>query len=505
MCSDKIVGDLRPSDHEYALLANQVYKTGKARPIANASFITEYRGWLVLMTRESLSGYFGAVYLCESTKQYVIAHRGTSSLTDLFEDLHGVILNQYSAQKQEAFLLVDLVIHQIRIHKPDYRISFTGHSLGAFLAELCVYYATHTLNFPRVNAVTFESPGSKQSMMSLQIQHDIIHLGKKEPIAPDEFKKLDIVTYLCYPNVVNSCNDHVGSVYAINVTLNGGMFANIPIVRLMNSHKMDGIVDWFKNALDKSKTVNYTRLYMANWPKGYKQLREFFRHAMVDNKMYSLPTALMRKEIPPPPISSREYDNCKKEDILGSLPSISFPRSRTNLDHDHSGCQKFEGWLEEQTKKIRFQYYGNFQVLECQSSFHILPLHHFLYPMQAFLRHFTEKMTYLCKKETLKDKVHTILKEAWKGLEVPDDIANMLLSFHIQVNACEIEEVVCGDKKVCSHDFRLQLSCWLEKTGFKVGDFLNETLIEKLATGRIKGHYDLPPIPEFVGRRHDSR
>lgn len=47
----------------------------------------------------------------------------------------------------------------------NYGLSITGHSLGAYLAELSVYYCHMDLNFKNVRGVTFDGPGTLDMML----------------------------------------------------------------------------------------------------------------------------------------------------------------------------------------------------------------------------------------------------------------------------------------------------------------------------------------------------
>jgi putative lipase involved disintegration of autophagic bodies len=49
----------------------------------------------------------------------------------------------------------------------NYKLSITGHSLGAYLAELSIYYCHMDLNFKNVKGVTFDGPGSLEMMKQL--------------------------------------------------------------------------------------------------------------------------------------------------------------------------------------------------------------------------------------------------------------------------------------------------------------------------------------------------
>ncbi|WP_230455944.1 MULTISPECIES: lipase family protein [spotted fever group] len=41
----------------------------------------------------------------------------------------------------------------------NYNLSFTGHSLGVWLAELSLYFAHRDFHYPKAKAITFDSPG----------------------------------------------------------------------------------------------------------------------------------------------------------------------------------------------------------------------------------------------------------------------------------------------------------------------------------------------------------
>ena len=84
-------------------------------------------------------------------------------------------------------------------------LSFTGHSLGAYLAELSVYYCHMDLNFKNVKAVTFDGPGSLDMMEQLS----------KNLLIRFDPTQLDIIRYTAGPNMVNCANKHVGVSYRL--------------------------------------------------------------------------------------------------------------------------------------------------------------------------------------------------------------------------------------------------------------------------------------------------
>nr|WP_187145811.1 Mbeg1-like protein [Rickettsia peacockii] len=45
------------------------------------------------------------------------------------------------------------------VEENNYNLSFTGHSLGVWLAELSLYFAHRDFHYPKAKAITFDSPG----------------------------------------------------------------------------------------------------------------------------------------------------------------------------------------------------------------------------------------------------------------------------------------------------------------------------------------------------------
>lgn len=95
----------------------------------------------------------------------------------------------------------------------NYKLSITGHSLGAYLAELSIYYCHMDLNFKNVKGVTFDGPGSLDMMKQLSL--NIIQGGDKINQNHFDPKELDIVRYTAGPNMVNCANKHIGKSYRL--------------------------------------------------------------------------------------------------------------------------------------------------------------------------------------------------------------------------------------------------------------------------------------------------
>ncbi|HJD59788.1 MAG TPA: tetratricopeptide repeat protein, partial [Rickettsia endosymbiont of Omalisus fontisbellaquei] len=162
--------------------------------------------------------YYGTAYINEKTKQLVLAHRGTDFTqlaSDLLKidcslqtDLIGVLKGNIVPQIAEAYKATKHVVEHAK--NEGYNLSFTGHSLGAWLAELSVYFCYHDFNYCKVKTVTFDSPGSAMQIESFA-SFSIINAKTEFDI-----KILNITTYLSAPNLVNSCNKHIGKVYRLS-------------------------------------------------------------------------------------------------------------------------------------------------------------------------------------------------------------------------------------------------------------------------------------------------
>jgi hypothetical protein len=244
----KILIDNRPTDYEYALLSQHIYN-GSA--LKEGDRLPEpYEKWKIDQVKKGKSKYFGAIYINDEIQQVVLAHRGTDSLEAILEDMRGILLNRISPQKEEAFVFVVDAINLVR-SKQDYRLSFTGHSLGAFLAELSVFYAHDHFKYQDVNAVTFESPGSYESLEQMQSHLKRIIL-----------EQLDIVGYVSYPNLINTCNKHVGTLYHIEPNL--GKHGWVPGWHTFKAHSINVIIQLFEGK-DGNMPLRHC---MSDWPLG---------------------------------------------------------------------------------------------------------------------------------------------------------------------------------------------------------------------------------------------
>ena len=184
-------------------------------------------GWSVeKIIHDPKTDYFGCIYKNEIAKQLVMVHSGTdfkksicSSLFKSSQITADLVILKGNLVLYQAFgyLATDETIKIWNDKYPNFSLTFTGHSLGAWLAELSIFYcyeydslglSTLKHNTKNVKAVTFDGPGSLQ-MMEKMYQNNIGPEWKLE--------ELDIISYLSPPNFINSVNKHIGCLYEIKL------------------------------------------------------------------------------------------------------------------------------------------------------------------------------------------------------------------------------------------------------------------------------------------------
>lgn len=159
----------------------------------------KYSGWNSLETSEQKKigtqlGYLGRAYFKEVKDgvHLVIAHRGTC-----FNEWGNILADvSIAAQKQPIILKSALeyqscLLEEFMKHKNIESLTHTGFSLGGFIAGAL------TVN-SKASAVTFDSPG-------------IAYLSFDEK-QKNSIKKGQIINYVTIPNIVNTCNEHLGEI-----------------------------------------------------------------------------------------------------------------------------------------------------------------------------------------------------------------------------------------------------------------------------------------------------
>ncbi len=270
-----------PNDYIHGLLSKHVYNDVDEDMcvLLGSEFDSYLKDWRVakIFDDTTNSGYYGAIYINDKIHQLVLANRGSCAPIEglvskngdwktNFEEILGgqILVGQQAWNYQATFSAVKLA------KKTGYRLSITGHSLGAWLAELSLFYCHAYFDYSNIKAVTFDSPGSEPMMKKLQSNIQSKHTQV-------DLDALEIITYLVMPNPINCCNKHVGTVYRINpkMKLIDWIKDNVPNfiknlagedkikgVLAVEGHFLDGILKTFDPITGKPK--NYIR--MADWP-----------------------------------------------------------------------------------------------------------------------------------------------------------------------------------------------------------------------------------------------
>jgi ankyrin repeat protein len=295
-----------PTPHVLAQFASKSYRDYKKRE-TDAQYETRLDlpdGWKLLTTASnsrSKNGYFGAAYFHADHQHVVIAHRGTklTNLGALWADIRGVLRNQYVRQMESASTFAHKVVELLRNVNQEkgtnFQVFFTGHSLGGWLAQI----TTFTTKYIKIeqntflksdneaqsfhpHTVVFDSPGCKDMLSQMTDKFDVRLDGRSIDI-----EHLDITSYLSAPNLINTCNLHVGTVYRIFPDLSdkGGWKKHIGLYTIQ-AHRMANIVQVFDSAtgqVSKDEKGNLKIKVVVDWPSGAgfhgKEYRSFFKWA----------------------------------------------------------------------------------------------------------------------------------------------------------------------------------------------------------------------------------
>lgn len=163
--------------------------------------------------RKGLGGYRGVVYVHNERKEIVCAHRGTASFAALDADVSAVVQHRVHAQVTAAIeVCLDKNVRDLLAQ--GYSLTFTGHSLGGFLATTSLYFCQRTdltsnngesFYFPKSKAVVFDPAGS-QGFIDTMEPHGTRHAG----LGDNGIKNLNILHFVSLPNYVNAYAPHVG-------------------------------------------------------------------------------------------------------------------------------------------------------------------------------------------------------------------------------------------------------------------------------------------------------
>jgi len=297
-----------PTPHVLAQFASKAYKDYEEEEDTDAQYETRLAlpdGWKLLTTASNISkgnGYFGAAYWHPQNQQVLIAHRGTDpkNLGALWTDLKGVVLNRYVSQMKSASTFAHKVVEVLREinqeNGPIFQVFFTGHSLGGWLAQVTTFTMKYlqierntfvkSVTVPQSfhpHTVVFENPGCKDMLSEMRDTFDVRLDG-----CSIDLEHLDITSYLSAPNRINTCNEHVGTVYRIFTDLSdmGWWKKHSPLYNLA-THSMDKIVEAFDPDTGQVREDEQGKLkvqVVIDWPvssglSGGEEYKRFFKGA----------------------------------------------------------------------------------------------------------------------------------------------------------------------------------------------------------------------------------
>ncbi len=417
----------RASAYAYLKMSEHVYR-GESGLFKDDS-VPKASEWVVKEKRSGTSGFFAVVYENVTQKQRVVSFRGTDSAGAVWEDVAGVVFNGNSPQKEAAFKVVDDVVKKAK--EEGYEVSFTGHSLGAFLASLSVFHCHRYLDYPQAFAVTFENPGPREAMEKL----------RPNIPGPFDLSVLDITTYQSYPNRINTFGQQVGSIYTIDGNLGG--WGSLPGLFLKRAHGTAGMVEYFEANQNNPKLV-----LLTDWPLG-NQRDVFFKESDFKEGRYQFKT--------------------KDEDAL-----------------DESIGKKPQGELKVslQQQTYNLEVLGHFQQSLKYDNQSSLALRHFLFTAQAFLKTFYNGLIDISKHPERLEA----LKNNWKELNIDKDVAQYLLSYTIQQDTFHVP-MVCLQEGMDVSVFQNKLETWLadEKNAKSAAELLTLSIADNDKRTKLTG------------------
>ena len=366
-----------PTPHVLAQFASKAYADNQqAKPKPPA-------GWKLLTTASnSKNGYFGIAYLHPKYQQVVIAHRGTDSnnlvtlIKDVDTDIRGVLFNKFVVQISSASTFANKVVSALQEirqgNKIDFELFFTGHSLGGWLAQITAFTTEYlelkdslevqerrltqitaffTKPFkrkagtflkklkkeqdePRASSsvqgihdvthsyhphtVVFDSPGCKDMLSQMADKFDVRLKGRSI-----DLQHLDITSYLSAPNLINTCNEHVGTVYRIFTDLSDmGWKEKKTLLYNLATHRMDKIMQVFdpeQRQVRKDDKGELKIREVVDWPISAgltygPELNNFFKWAKHLNNYHPEAMETVSSEVPkgyaPLRYQTKAYDEC---------------------------------------------------------------------------------------------------------------------------------------------------------------------------------------------------
>jgi tetratricopeptide (TPR) repeat protein len=250
---------IMPMPYEYALMSQAIYSEnlsieGTSQPIPKEQQLLQDKGWRLLAFTPLESGYRGGIWAHHASKEVVIAHKGSQNIESWLTDLETVYRNQVGAFAIEAIALLKHP-EVLRCRKQGYSLSTTGHSLGGFLAQVCLYFANRDdfpeTYFPDMSAYVFDSPGAYDFLK-------LIGSNLATEQARIDLHKLNVHNFCAEPTVVSTYGQQVGTLWHVSDPRK-----TKALFDFANAHRMEIILSRF----DVDTGFPKKGVQMADWPK----------------------------------------------------------------------------------------------------------------------------------------------------------------------------------------------------------------------------------------------
>ncbi|MEM7361987.1 MAG: tetratricopeptide repeat protein [Bacteroidota bacterium] len=255
-----------PSPFEYAVLSAHVYqndaKVGDIVELQGKDKLYRLEDWkvaknIVIKNDEKYSFFFellkkmkpmkqeyrGRIYVNERKKQIVLAHQGTdpSNISHVKTDIDDIWLDRFTRKGLDNFaygIMEELGAVREEIENKNnakFSVSSTGHSLGGWLSHICTFlsFFEYEEKGETLPSLTFDAPGTLA--IATRIYGDSV-------IAIEKTKQLNIINYVSSPNLVNTCQSQVATLYRV-VFVNH--FNESIAQHTLDSHRIDNFVEAF--------------------------------------------------------------------------------------------------------------------------------------------------------------------------------------------------------------------------------------------------------------------
>ncbi|XP_047130223.1 uncharacterized protein LOC124810068 isoform X1 [Hydra vulgaris] len=363
----------------------------RAADFPNLKNINNYlEAWKVLgLIDDEKTGYLGILYANDKRRQLVLAHRSTNfklslntsnlyKQSGLHQDIAGLFMGEILLHQAFGYVATDAAVQLIKTHLKysEYAFSITGHSLGAWLAEMSAFYCSRDLEYPNVKTVSFDGPGAREMMEKISAC-EIKKFNEKE---------LNIVSYFSAPNLVNCLNKHCGTKYTLypNIKNQISTFLTNIISReksdaLLSTygHDLKHILNYFDpktGTLYRDKPETYSKV--ESWPsithKGFNQINDQSLKDIVKRFLITLGIAGQIPEL-----VFKIYDvligsaNCKQgQTTLGSIVQLALDLCDNKIKHEqfwiaHKYLNKecnYKDLVSDSLDRFQLHYVSGYQV-----------------------------------------------------------------------------------------------------------------------------------------------